>query len=126
MKPVARRPGAESAIGLINIVFLMLIFFLIAGTIGRAPDAAVQLIQIRDGERTPPRDALVLTVDGTLRHDYAETTVEAYLASLTDEPRVARILPDRDAPAARLITLAQELRAAGVERVIVLGEGALE
>lgn len=126
MKAVPRRQGAEAAIGLINIVFLMLIFFLIAGTIGKAPDAAVQLIQIREGEPMPPQDALVLTADGVLRFDNAETTLEAYLATLTGEARVARILPDRNAPALRLVTLAQELRAAGVERVMVLGEGAVE
>lgn len=126
MKPAGRRQGAEAAIGLINIVFLMLIFFLIAGTIGKSPDAAVQLIQIRGGEQMPPQDALVLTVDGVLRQDGAETTVAAYIATLEGEAPVARILPDRDAPAARLVTLAQELRAAGVERVMVLGEGALE
>lgn len=122
MKTPTRRPGAEAAIGMINVVFLLLIFFLIAGTIANPPDPEVRLVSITEGDPLPPHDALVLTAEGELRHLGAAATVEDYLATLTEEPRVARILPDREAPALRLVVLGQELSAGGAERVLILGE----
>ncbi|MBN8294976.1 biopolymer transporter ExbD, partial [Rhodobacter sp. NTK016B] len=108
-------------IGLINVVFLMLIFFLIAGSIAPAPGDGIALVRIADLEVQAPPEALVLMEDGTLRHGGAETDAEAYLATLS-EPRVARILPDRSVPAATLVDLASALSAGGAERIVLLGE----
>ena len=116
-----RRARGEPTIGLINVVFLMLIFFLIAGSIAPTPGRGIALVRIADLTLQPPPDALVLTAEGALRHREVETDPETYLATLT-EPRVARILPDRAAPAAVLVTLAGALQAAGAERVVILGE----
>ncbi|MCC0076506.1 MAG: biopolymer transporter ExbD [Rhodobacter sp.] len=123
----APRRRAEPTIGLINVVFLMLIFFLIAGTIGPAPDPSIQLLHSPDLQTRAPTDALVLTADGGLRWDGSdwtgapETAARAYLDSLP-MPAVARLLVDRDAPAAMVVRLAAALRAAGAERVVLLGE----
>jgi len=119
--PPTTRAKGEPTIGLINVVFLMLIFFLIAGTIAPPPGNGISLVRIADLEVQAPPEALVLTVEGTLRHREAETDAATYVATLP-EPRVARILPDRAAPAAALVTLAGALREAGAERVVILGE----
>ncbi|MFN3954108.1 MAG: ExbD/TolR family protein [Pararhodobacter sp.] len=120
--PPRRRP--EPTIGLINVVFLMLIFFLIAGTIASAPEPEMRLVSLAGIEARAPQDALVLMADGRLRHGGQQADLPAYLASLP-EPRIARLLPDRDAPATRLLEVARSLREQGAERVLVLTERAL-
>jgi biopolymer transport protein ExbD len=123
------RARPEPTIGLINVVFLMLIFFLIAGSIAPSPEAGLTLVRIADLTVQPPPDALVLTAEGGFRLDGADPgampeAVAAYVQTL-GEGRVARILPDAAAPAEVLVRLAEALRAAGAERVMVLGERAL-
>jgi len=119
-----KRSRSEPTIGLINVVFLMLIFFLIAGTIAPSPEQGLELVQITDPDQRLPDHALVLGPDGTVRFQGAETDAAAYVETLT-EARVARIMPDRNAPAAALVRLSHELRAAGAERVLVMGERAM-
>ncbi|WP_370225613.1 ExbD/TolR family protein [Pararhodobacter marinus] len=119
--PPPTRAKGEPTIGLINVVFLMLIFFLIAGSIAPSPGDGIALVRIADLDVQAPPEALVLMEDGTLRHGGAETDAEAYLATLSD-PRVARILPDRSVPAATLVDLASTLSAGGAERIVLLGE----
>ena len=117
--PFARR-RPEPVIGLINVVFLMLVFFLIAGSVAAPVDREIRLVRLEEAGAPPPPDVLVLTAEGALRVGGAETTVEAFLASRPEA--VARLMPDRDAPAARLVEVARELRAGGAERVIVVTE----
>ena len=119
------RSRREPIIGLINVVFLMLIFFLIAGSIAPAPERGLALVRIADLTTQAPPDALVLSADGTLRHAGAEGVDPAAYVATLPAPRVARILPDRDAPAAALVALADALHRAGADRVIILGERAL-
>ncbi|WP_127104926.1 ExbD/TolR family protein [Pararhodobacter zhoushanensis] len=119
--PPPTRAKGEPTIGLINVVFLMLIFFLIAGTIAPPPGDGIALVQIADLDGKAPPEALVITADGTLLHQQQPTDADTYVASLI-EPRIARLLPDRNAPAAQLVTLSAALRAAGAERVVILGE----
>ena len=122
-RPVMRNRG-EPTIGLINVVFLMLIFFLIAGTIAPSPESGLELVQMTDPEQRAPENVLVLGPDGALRYQGHESDAGAYVETL-DEGRVARIMPDRNAPAEALVRLSHELRAAGAERVLVMGERAL-
>jgi biopolymer transport protein ExbD len=118
--PFPRR-RAEPVIGLINIVFLMLVFFLIAGSLAAPLDREIRLVRLDEAGAPPPPDVLALTADGTLRAGGAETTVDAFLAAFPEAPEV-RLMPDRDAPAARLVAVARELRAAGATRVILVTE----
>ena len=121
--PFARR-RPEPVIGLINVVFLMLVFFLIAGSITVPRDAEVQLVRFDEAGAPPPPDVLALTAAGTLRAGGADTTVAAFLAA---HPQAApvRLMPDRDAPAARLIEVARALRAGGAVQVLVVTERGL-
>ena len=117
-----RRP--EATIALINVVFLMLIFFLVAGTVAPPLDPDVTLVRTEDLEGRAPPDALVLLADGTARYRGAATSAAKHVAAR--EETTIRIVPDQDVSAERLIELTLELRAAGAERVMVVTERGLE
>ncbi len=115
----------EGTIALINIVFLMLIFFLIAGTLAPSVDPDVRLITTTDSEASEPPQALYVTASGELRSGGAAVTVEAYMAGLGGATPVVKLAADRDLPAARLIDVIGELRRAGAGRVSVITERAI-
>jgi biopolymer transport protein ExbD len=115
------RARAEPTIALINIVFLMLIFFLIAGSLAPRPDPDVHLVNLQDIATEPPSDALVMLADGSLRLAGQTLPPEAAIAAVIGTERV-RLLPDRAAPAIDLVTLAQGLRAAGIGELVIITE----
>ncbi|ATG45083.1 biopolymer transporter ExbD [Phaeobacter sp. BS52] len=118
----------EPTIALINIVFLMLIFFMIAGTLAVPLDKDVTLIEAKDLEGREPPDALVVHADGrlTLRGKVLADAA-TYAAMLTEEERAeVRIVPDRDLPARDLVKLGNALRAAGAQNVLLVSERALQ
>lgn len=128
MRRARAKSRAEPTIALINIVFLMLIFFMVSGTLTQPLDPDLQLVDTQDLETRPPPDALVLHADGRLTYgtdDVASAT--EYVAELTDEERATvRIVPDRSLDAASLVTIARDLRLAGAESVVIVTERALE
>ncbi|WP_291730395.1 biopolymer transporter ExbD [Leisingera sp. F5] len=118
----------EPTIALINIVFLMLIFFMIAGTLAVPLDKDLTLIEAKDLEGREPPDTLVIHADGrlTLRGAVLPDAA-AYVAALPGEDRAAvRIVPDRNLPARDLVQLGNALRAAGAKRVLIISERALQ
>ena len=124
MRRKRARADREPTIALINIVFLMLVFFLVAGTLARPLDKGLTLVRTADLDGTAPPDALVLHADGRLTLRGADVAPEASLPEGGAE--VVRIVPDRAVPAARLVTVARELRAAGAGRVVIVTERGLE
>lgn len=114
----------ESTIALINIVFLMLIFFLIAGTLTPPLDREVTLITTVEAIPSEPPEALFVTAEGAVRWKGAETSVEAYLDARGQTGGSVRIAADRELPAVRLIEIVGDLRSAGVETVSVVTERA--
>ena len=120
----SRRVKPEPTIALINIVFLMLIFFLIAGTVTPPLDREVTLISTVEADAAEPPDALFVTADGLLRARGAETTVERFLTERGAAGGTVKLAADRDLAAIRLIEVVGELRAAGVETVSVVTERA--
>lgn len=119
LKPTPH-PRAEGTIALINVVFLMLIFFLVAGQIAAPVDRDVQLVAA-DMETAPmPDDALVLRADGNTTWRGELTDAASFASAQGDGP--LRLLPDREVPAADLIALALALRAAGASEVRLVTE----
>lgn len=117
----------ENTIALINIVFLMLIFFLIAGTLTPPLDNEVRLIATEEALPAEPPEALFITEQGTLRWRGMETSVDAYLsanASPDGETAHIKLAADRALPADRLIDIVGELRAGGAEKIVVVTERA--
>lgn len=118
-----RRPR-DSTIPLINVVFLMLIFFLITGTIAPPLDPDLALVDTSGLEGSEPPDALVLRADGTLSFRGNPTDPAAYMAGHGPEP--VRIVPDRAAAARRLVEVTGALRRLGAPSVILVTERALK
>lgn len=126
MRRAAKRgAGREPTIALINIVFLMLIFFLVAGTLAPPLDGALRLVRTADLEGAAPPDALVIRADGTLRYRGMAVASASDWWSEQDSA-VARLVPDRDLPAQTLVQIGRALREAGAERVVVVTERGLQ
>ncbi|WP_171123145.1 MULTISPECIES: biopolymer transporter ExbD [unclassified Ruegeria] len=121
MRPHRKR---DSTIALINVVFLMLIFFLITGTVAPPLDPDLDLVDTSDLEGREPPDALILHEDGRISFRGQTTDAQAYMEGR--EPGAVRIVPDRAAPAPRLIEVTGELRRLGATSVYVVTEKALE
>ena len=117
-----RRP--DPTITLINVVFLMLTFFLIAGTVAPPLPEQVQLVRLADVAPIQPHDVIALDAQGRILWQGGEVTGEAFATQIGPDP-IARILPDRDAPAATLVALARDLRAAGAAEVRIVTEQGL-
>lgn len=123
----------ESTIALINIVFLMLIFFLVAGTLTPPLDKDVDLISTASAERSAPPEALFVTREGEMRVDGVPTDAAAFMAqrkTQTDgaggEPAEIEVAADRALPAAKLVDIVGALRAAGAQKISIITERASE
>lgn len=126
-KPRPRGKG-EPTIALINIVFLMLIFFLVAGTLARPLDKDLALVRTADLDNTPPADALVVHADGRLTWRGTDLdSPAAFMAERAEDERaLVRIVPDRELPATDLVRIGRALRSAGAGRVVIVTERGLE
>jgi biopolymer transport protein ExbD len=128
MRRARRAAKREPTIALINIVFLMLVFFMVAGTLAAPMDAGLSLVRTANLEGRAPPDALVIRADGTLMYRGTEiTSPAAYLPRREDKamPEI-RLVPDRDLPARDLVRIARELRSAGASRVMIVTERGLQ
>ena len=128
MNAPAPRRRPEPTIPLINIVFLMLIFFIAAATLATPLDGDLRLVRTADLEGHAPPDALVIHEDGRLSfRGKALPDARAYMSALADDDReTVRIVPDAALPAADLIRLGAGLRAAGAGCVVMVTERGLE
>ncbi len=120
-RPKRRR---DSTIALINVVFLMLIFFLLTGTLAPPLDPDLELVNTAELEGREPPDALILHADGTLSFRGTPTDPETHMQGRGSE--AVRIVPDRNAPGSRLIEVTGALRRLGATSVLVVTEKALE
>lgn len=118
----------EPTIALINIVFLMLIFFLVAGTIAPPLDKELTLVSTVEIEGTAPADSLVVHADGTMTHKGVPVATAAeFVEALPEEMRErVRVVPDRELPAATLVALGRDLRNAGAISVAIVTERGMQ
>ena len=121
-----RSQKAESTVALINVVFLMLIFFLIAGTLAPTGDRAVDLVALTDADAASPPDMLFIRADGTLTWrgepvDAADLPAMAPgEAGGSEAARPFRIAADRALPAGKLVETIGTLRALGFADIAVV------
>ncbi|MBO6542401.1 MAG: biopolymer transporter ExbD [Alphaproteobacteria bacterium] len=122
-----RRPY-ESVVPLINVVFLLLVFFLLAGTLQPTDDIDVDLpVGQVDDKRASEDVILYVEADGFVY--LGETVMSADLApymlrKFLDEKGVfdVSIKADEKAPAHELIKLMEGLRNVGVREVNLVTE----
>lgn len=128
--PTSLRKPQEPTIALINIVFLMLIFFLIAGTLAPPLDPNVTLMDLesKQGEQMP--DALAILSDGRLTYRgqpvsdagvYAQAALKRS-AEAGQSNKTISLIPDRNLSAARLLEITAKLQAAGAEKILLVAE----
>jgi biopolymer transport protein ExbD len=117
----------EPTIALINIVFLMLIFFMAAATLAPPLDGDLRLVRTEELEGRAPPDALVVHADGRLVYrGQPLPDAAAYVAALPEEARATlRLVPDAALPAADLLRLGEALRRAGAGRVVMVTQRGL-
>lgn len=118
----------EPTIALINIVFLMLVFFMVAGTLAAPLDSSMALVETRDLEGRAPPDTLLIHPDGRLSfRGEDQKSIASYMQTLPEEDRkTIRLVPDRALEAAVLVALTRELRSLGAERVMIVTKRGLE
>ncbi|AVO39410.1 ExbD/TolR family protein [Pukyongiella litopenaei] len=116
----SRRPGQESIVPMINVVFLLLIFFLMTSQI--APPDPVEVTAPRSqsgGEpEAPGEDKLFVNADGVPH--LGETSGDAVYAALAGrgpEADPLLLVVDRKLEAARLAEMLRRLTALGAARV---------
>lgn len=128
MRHPRSRSDREPTTALINIVFLMLIFFLVAGTLAPSLDKDLRLVRTKDLDPQAPADALVVHPDGRLSMR-GVTVIDAatYYAELDEDARKrVRVVPDQDLPASALVAVGRDLRSAGADSVVIVTERGLE
>ncbi|SFR12688.1 ExbD/TolR family protein [Poseidonocella sedimentorum] len=138
LKRPAARQKPEPTIALINVVFLMLIFFMVTSTIAPPMDERVQLTSTSELEGRPPPDAVVLLPDGSMTWrgepiDLAgavarSAPVEDAAVPVAGEPPAMelRLVPDRDLPAQLLMERVAELTEAGAGQIFLVTERGLD
>ncbi len=121
MKRRHRRSKPEPTIALINIVFLMLIFFLIAGTLAQSIDNTLKLVRTSNLDTVTPPDGLVIHADGRMQAGGLDVIDLDTFFAMQDDPNV-RLIPDRTLPAKTLLQISADLYAAGAETILIATE----
>ena len=118
-----RRQSDDGIVPLINIVFLLLIFFLIAGTITPRADIPIDFPQTAE---TPaarmPADAVYVSAGGFVSYRGASVDLGGLAATVAaeftaTEDRSLAVVVDRSLPATDLSPILGALAGAGVTKV---------
>jgi biopolymer transport protein ExbD len=133
LRRLAPRRPQDPAIALINIVFLMLIFFLLAGTVAPVGGRDIELIQTSAAQNDrPPAQPIYVTAAGEIRYGGTAMALPLLLQHLAETAAAAsesypaeavEIVADRHLPAPRLISIVQELQRHGFRSEIVTRGG---
>lgn len=127
------RARTDNTIALINVVFLMLIFFLFAGSVEpndahdiTPPDVALER------EKTDTGGALVVLPDGSMMLGGEAVTLERLAeilgADTIDSAAPLRVVADKTLPAVKLTEILAVAREAGRARIVLvarMGDGAV-
>ncbi|MDJ1006379.1 MAG: biopolymer transporter ExbD [Paracoccaceae bacterium] len=114
LRPPPRRPRLDDAVPMINVAFLLLIFFLLAARIVPPAPIEVALPEAVAGDPASPGAVLFVGPDGSLGYGAAQG--EAALAAIVKDSggETLTLRVDRAFDAARLAALLARLDAAGV------------
>ncbi|MBM7068843.1 biopolymer transporter ExbD [Actibacterium sp. 188UL27-1] len=121
-----RRPP-DFGLAQVNIVLLLVLFFLVVGTIVETDELSVELPETVDLplERLP-RPLLLLATDGTWSLDGTKGSpvqITQRLMAYPDDPKNVHILTARDLPADKLLAAMQVLQPTGLGVTLVTLKG---
>lgn len=118
LTPAKKREPAENTLSLINIVFLMLIFFLVAGHISTKQAGDVKLTELKFNDSSkPPSDAIGITAKGEIFYKGRQVNKVELLgvlrAARAQDVQIFRLMPDRHLPASQLVDILEIIGQAG-------------
>jgi biopolymer transport protein ExbD len=122
--PPQRKPRTESIVPMINVVFLLLIFFLMTSTLSKPEPFDVTPPEASKAEAAETAPILYLGKDGTL--GFEDQTGEAAVTKFATSAGGANVTPapqlraDADVPATRVAAVLKALAAAGLSNVSVV------
>jgi biopolymer transport protein ExbD len=121
----AKRPEQENVIPLINVVFLLLIFFMLAGKLGQSDPFELTPPTSESARAPTERPATVYVgADGRTALGDEVLALQALESAVRERMGngggVVRLKTDKAAEANRVIDIMEALRRAGVERVTLL------
>ncbi len=123
MRKVQRASKREPIISLINIVFLILIFFMVAGSLSGPKHDSLEFTQTSDLDCCVPPDALIILQDNSLSHEGQDNvSLHQYLQSQPPETSVIKILPDKNLPARDLLSRIKEIKTQGAFQIVIMTE----
>ncbi len=121
-----RQDDDDRVLPLVNIVFLLLIFFMVAGTLSASDPFTVEPAHsATQGESSTEPPLILLAADGRLALDGAEMAEDALLEAIAarieaDGVAEARLKTDGGAEAVMLVALLAKLKEAGVETALLM------
>ncbi|MCP5152074.1 MAG: biopolymer transporter ExbD [Chromatiales bacterium] len=123
------RRDEEPVLALVNVVFLLLVFLVVAGSLTEDSPIVVQPpVSARAASPEAPRPRLRIDADGRIALDASVLALDELAAALAAEPPTASLVVAADAgvEAGRVLAVMDVLRAAGVRRldlVVAAGGG---
>lgn len=125
--PPVRRPRAESIVPMINVVFLLLIFFLMTSRLAPPEPFAVAPPTAPEGTELPEMPVLYLSAAGEVGHEdqRGEAAIAAFVAAAgarrgQGEDSPPRLRADAGVEAAELARLLKALTEAGLSEVALV------
>ena len=115
-----KRIGLDFSLTTVNIVLLLIFFFLVSGSLVETEELSVDLAETTDPPLDRlPRPLLLVDTDGRLLLDGQTIDTAGVREALPlDTPRL-HILADKDVPAGDLVTLIQDPNLTGFELQLV-------
>lgn len=123
------RNDDDSVLPLINVVFLLLIFFMLAGQLAAGDPFVIDPPKSLSEGQNSPQDMLILvSSDGRFALDGVKMSEQAVIEAATQRLQLAekpesislRLKADGGTPANRIVHLMQRLRQAGFKRLKLL------
>ena len=118
-QPAPRRVR-ENVVPMINVVFLLLIFFLMTAQIAPPEPIALTPPEAEAGERPGAERALHVGADGTLAYGDARGDAALDAVSRRDQDTPLRLRADAELPAEELAALLPRLAQAGIDRIALV------
>lgn len=118
-----KRSSQDMLLPLVNIIFLLLIFFVITGVIAQRPDFIVEYAKTRMSPSTSPQPGtLFVSADGKMFYDGRTITVQELVSTLRDDaPRDPDtpfpVVLDRDMRMETFLPISRALGEAGIARI---------
>ncbi len=120
--PPRRRPRGESVVPMINVVFLLLVFFLMTSRLAPPEPFEVRLPQAEQGEDGETAPVLYVSASGEIGFEDARgpAAVAALAERLRGSDAVPRLRADAGTEAAVVARLLKDLTAAGIAQVALV------